>query len=45
MNGLDKYQRKKDTGVIRKCGNKIGIGQSGSVSYIIIEKVTEMGGA
>lgn len=45
MKGLDKYQKKKDTGVIRKCGNKIGMGQSGSVSYIIIEKAAEMGGA
>lgn len=45
MKGLDKYQKKKDTGVIRKWGNKIGMGQSGSVSYIIIEKVAEMEGA
>lgn len=45
MKGLDKYHRKKDTGVISKCGNKIGMGQSGSFSYIIIERSAEMGGA
>ena len=44
MKGLDKYQSKKDTGVFRKCRNKIGMGQSGSFSYIIIEKVCGNGG-